>query len=111
MIVFHPRRLLGRWRSIVLALLLALVLLALAASAYVATVPVPADPAAAAPAEGTRILDRHGRLLAEIAPGGYHHSVPFAAIPHALVAATLAAEDASFYSNPGVDPLAIARAL
>ncbi len=78
---------------------------------YAATLPLPSDPASAAPAESTRLLDRQGRLLVDLAPGGYHHVVPLAAMPAALVAGTVAAEDASFYSNPGVEPLAIGRAL
>lgn len=61
----------------------------------------------------TRILDRRGRLLYEIAdPAGNHHTtVPLSAIPLTLQQATIATEDASFYTNPGVDLLGIARAL
>jgi membrane peptidoglycan carboxypeptidase len=61
----------------------------------------------------TRILARDGRLLYEITdPAGVHHTtVPLAQIPLALQQATIATEDASFYSNPGVDVVGIVRAL
>ncbi len=61
----------------------------------------------------TKILDRQGRLLYEIAdPAGNHHTtLPLAQMPPALLQATVATEDASFYSNPGVDLRAIVRAV
>src|SRR6266852_6286162 len=61
----------------------------------------------------SRILARDGRLLYEVTdPAGVHHTtVPLAQIPPALQQATIATEDASFYSNPGVDLVGIVRAL
>ena len=61
----------------------------------------------------SRLLARDGRLLYEITdPAGVHHTtVPLAQLPLALQQATIATEDASFYSNPGVDVIGIARAL
>jgi membrane peptidoglycan carboxypeptidase len=61
----------------------------------------------------TRILARDGRLLYEITdPAGVHHTtIPLAQIPLDLQQATIATEDASFYSNPGVDVVGILRAL
>jgi len=61
----------------------------------------------------TRIYDRNGRLLYEILDphSGSHAPVPLSAIPKACIQATLATEDASFYTNPGVDLWAILRAL
>ncbi len=61
----------------------------------------------------TKILARDGRLLYEIAdPAGNHHTtVPLNDIPLALQQATIATEDASFYSNTGVDVVGILRAL
>ncbi len=71
----------------------------------------------------TRILDRNGRLLYEVldpnagkqidlaadaAPGSRYG---IAGIPDACVQATLATEDSRFFWHPGVDPLAIGRAL
>jgi 1A family penicillin-binding protein len=66
-----------------------------------------------ASAPSTRIYDRHGRLLYEILDphGGAHTPIGLADIPPACVKATIATEDASFYSNPGVDVWAIIRAL
>jgi penicillin-binding protein 1C len=60
-----------------------------------------------------RITDRSGRLLYEILAedGGRHAVVPLEAIPQALQHATIATEDAGFYSNPGVDFRGIIRAL
>ena len=61
----------------------------------------------------TKILARDGRLLYEIAdPAGNHHTtVPLKDIPLALQQATIATEDASFYSNSGVDLVGIVRAM
>ena len=61
----------------------------------------------------TKILARDGRLLYEIAdPAGVHHTtVPLSEIPLFLQQATIATEDATFYSNPGVDVLGVLRAL
>jgi 1A family penicillin-binding protein len=66
-----------------------------------------------AAAPSTRIYDREGRLLYEILDphGGAHTPVPLDEIPQACIDATIATEDASFYSNPGVDGWAIVRAL
>jgi membrane peptidoglycan carboxypeptidase len=61
----------------------------------------------------TKILARDGRLLYEITdPAGMHHTtLPIAEIPLACQQATIAVEDASFYTNPGVDVVGIVRAL
>jgi 1A family penicillin-binding protein len=66
-----------------------------------------------AAAPSTRIYDRDGRLLYEILDphGGAHNPVPLDRIPPPCVQATIATEDASFYTNPGVDLRAIVRAL
>jgi len=63
--------------------------------------------------EATKIYDRHGRLLYEIArpEQGKGTMVPLGQIPPALQQATIATEDAHFYQHFGVDPLAIARAV
>jgi 1A family penicillin-binding protein len=59
-----------------------------------------------------RIVDRSGRLLYESIPaqGGRHTVIPFEEIPLALRQATIATEDRSFYTNPGVDLRGILRA-
>jgi penicillin-binding protein 1C len=60
-----------------------------------------------------RITDRHGRILYEVLgeDSGRHSVVPLETIPLALQQATIATEDRSFYSNPGVDAVGILRAL
>lgn len=64
----------------------------------------------------TKILDRRGRLLYEIIDprrhtSGHHTPVPLERIPRHLRNATIAVEDANFYTNPGVDIAGIVRAL
>jgi penicillin-binding protein 1C len=64
-------------------------------------------------APSVRITDRFGRTLYEALPeeGGRHTVVDLESIPLALQQATIATEDANFYSHPGVDLRAIVRAL
>jgi 1A family penicillin-binding protein len=59
------------------------------------------------------ILDRDGRMLYEIIDPrtGSHRPLPLDEIPPALWQGVVATEDATFFSNPGFDPRAIARAL
>jgi len=63
--------------------------------------------------DSTRIYDRHGRLLYQVvlAREGTHTYLPLEQMPESLREATIAVEDASFYSNPGFDVFAMARAL
>jgi penicillin-binding protein 1C len=66
----------------------------------------------AAPPATILLRDRHGAFLAEVSPEpgqelGYW-SVQ--ALPQRVVAATVALEDRHFWSHPGVDPRAVARA-
>ena len=63
--------------------------------------------------ETTRILDRNGNILYEILDpnAGRRTYVPLKNISPYLVAATIATEDSGFYSHPGFDIFAIARAL
>jgi len=58
------------------------------------------------------ILDRNGVVLYEplSASGGRGEALLADSLPPRIVAATIAAEDRRFFSHPGVDPLAIARA-
>ena len=62
--------------------------------------------------ETTRILDRSGNVLYEILDpnAGRRTYVPLDRISPYLLAGTIATEDKGFYSHPGFDPLAIARA-
>jgi len=66
-----------------------------------------------ASAPSTRILDRHGRVLYEISDPhqGRHTPVKFDDIPPYCREATIATEDANYYSHPGVDVGGILRAI
>jgi penicillin-binding protein 1C len=67
------------------------------------------------------LLDRHGAFLTQIgtavpatetgAPRLDYGYWPLAHLPERVVRATLALEDRRFWSHPGVDPIAVARAL
>lgn len=58
------------------------------------------------------LLDRHGAFIAELADEGQDYGYwPVSTVPPRVVAAALALEDKRFYSHPGVDPVAIGRAL
>ena len=60
-----------------------------------------------------QIYDRKGTLLWEFydQEGGKRTVVPISEISQYLIDATLAAEDANFYSNPGIEPRGILRAV
>lgn len=60
-----------------------------------------------------RITDRNGRLLYDILDqqGGRNTVLAIDNIPQCLKEATIAVEDKSFYSNPGIDIAGILRAL
>ncbi len=75
--------------------------------------PTPDHLSAGMVAPSSTIYDRHGRLLYEITDPhvGRHHRIPLQDIPVYLRQATIATEDASFYSNPGVDLRAVVRAI
>ncbi len=60
--------------------------------------------------ETTRVTDRHGALLAELWEEGRRTWLPLDRISPHLLSATVAVEDATFYSNPGIDPARIAGA-
>jgi len=60
----------------------------------------------------TRIYDRDGELLQEVdnPDYGWRTFVPLEDISPYLIDATVAAEDATFWNNPGIDPVGIVRA-
>ena len=97
----YRRRLLG-----------ALTLTLVAALAWVRLGPLPEDLLAVAADVSTIVVDRHGTPLYEARSrvGTRTSKLEAAALPATLVNATLAAEDRRFFSHPGVDPLAVARA-
>jgi membrane peptidoglycan carboxypeptidase len=61
----------------------------------------------------TRILDRHGQLLLEIndPTRGLYQYEPLSKMPRYMKDSIVASEDNNFYTNQGVDPNGIARAL
>ena len=58
----------------------------------------------------TFVYDRNGELLAELIGEGRREWVSLDRISPHLINATIATEDATFFSNPGVDPVRIAGA-
>ena len=99
-------------KRLVLAGVVASVLAAIALAGAVYLAPLPADPLDRLASDATKIYDRHGRLLYEVAgPAGSHTYVPLEEISPALREATIATEDANFFDNPGVDFWATSRAL
>jgi len=60
--------------------------------------------------DSVRVYDANGILLYEFADSGVQHSVPLAKIPVAVINATIAIEDHSFWDNQGVDFNSIVRA-
>ena len=65
------------------------------------------------PAASSLITDRHGTFMAELESEGYtgYGFWPMGELPSRVVTATLALEDQRFWLHPGVDPLAIGRAV
>src|ERR1043165_2370701 len=57
------------------------------------------------------ILDRNGVVLYEPLGASGTRSAWMSEIPHNVERATIAAEDKRFYLHPGIDPLALVRAL
>src|SRR5205823_1384628 len=64
------------------------------------------------PSGGAQIFDRHGNLLYEYVDdrSGLRSPVKLEDISPWLIAATISTEDASFWSNPGINPRGLARA-
>jgi membrane peptidoglycan carboxypeptidase len=60
--------------------------------------------------DSLRIYDAHGTLLYASGNLGVQHSIPLAHIPVTVINATVAIEDRTFWTNPGVDPAGIVRA-
>jgi membrane peptidoglycan carboxypeptidase len=105
----------GRWHTAGrLAAALVACCLAAAGAAWLVIGPLPPlDSRQEPPAPSTLVLDREGRLLYEVIDpeAGAHRPVPLEEIPLALRQAIVATEDASFYTNPGIDLRGILRAV
>jgi membrane peptidoglycan carboxypeptidase len=65
------------------------------------------------PSPGAKILDRNGKLLYEYVDDreGLRVPVKLADLPPDLLAATISTEDSSFYTNPGINPKGMVRAV
>lgn len=59
----------------------------------------------------TFLYDRNGRLIAELIGEGRREWVSLDQISPHLINATIATEDATFFTNPGIDPVRIAGAV
>lgn len=79
----------------------------------VVDLPAPGELADRVAAPSSKIYDRHGQLLYEVIDPhlGKHSPLELDDIPLALRQATIATEDARFYTNPGVELRGILRAL
>ncbi|HKS25136.1 MAG TPA: penicillin-binding protein 1C [Thermoanaerobaculia bacterium] len=69
--------------------------------------PLPSIPTETTPT----IVDRNGVILYEPLGAGGTRSAWLSEIPHNVERATIAAEDKRFYLHPGIDPLAVVRAV
>ena len=103
------RAALRRWRSLAAVCLAALLAVAL----WLRLGPIDPSLVDFSDLTSTVVVDRRGVPLYESLSGDGTRNVHLDArqLPPVLVAATLAAEDRRFWSHPGVDPIAIARAL
>lgn len=65
------------------------------------------------PLPSSLMTDRHGTFMAELESAGYagYGFWPLESLPPRVVTATLALEDQRFWVHPGVDPVAIGRAV
>ncbi|MFN8532137.1 MAG: PBP1A family penicillin-binding protein [Dehalococcoidia bacterium] len=86
---------------------------ALGYNAYVGTLAPPETVARRIPPSSTKIYDRTGAFLFEIfdPSGGKRTIIPLSKIPPSLRDATVATEDADFYSNPGISLRGLLRAV
>src|SRR5262245_44997345 len=96
-----------------LAATVVVTLAAIALALWIRLGPVPADLLDERARTSTIVVDRQGAPLYEARAANGTRSITLTAdaLPPALVAATIAAEDRRFWSHPGVDPVALVRAL
>jgi penicillin-binding protein 1C len=84
--------------------------LLVALPAYARVAPLDA-PESRSVVPGTVVLDLHGAVLEHDRSEGLRIPVTLDAVAPRMVQATVSAEDRRFWQHPGVDPLAVARAL
>jgi penicillin-binding protein 1C len=103
------RAVLRHWRPVAAVCLSALV----ASAIWLRLGPIDPTLLDLSESRSTVVVDRRGVPLYESLSGDGTRSVHLdpRALPPMLVAATIAAEDRRFWAHPGVDPVAIARAL
>jgi penicillin-binding protein 1C len=96
-----------------LAAIAVMATIVLALSLWVRLGPVPADLLDDRAITSTSVVDRRGVPLYEALSGDGTRNVALTAdaIPGPLMSATIAAEDRRFWSHPGIDPVAMLRAL
>lgn len=94
-----------RWQAALVILSLVL------ASGALAVYYGPASLDATPPLQTAFLYDRDGRLLAQIRAEENRVVVPLSEVPVLVQKAFIAVEDERFWSHPGVDPLAIMRAV
>ena len=94
-------------------LLIALTISALALALWIRLGPIPPGLLESSATGSTLVVDRNGMPLyeARAEDGTKTISLTADALPPVLVAATIAAEDRRFWQHPGVDPIAMFRAL
>src|SRR6476660_5053640 len=90
-----------------------LIIAALALALWIRLGPVPADLLDDRAITSTSVVDRRGVPLYEALSGDGTRNVALSAdvLPGPLTSATIAAEDRRFWSHPGIDPIAMLRAL
>jgi 1A family penicillin-binding protein len=84
---------------------------AAALAVFTADLPSPQDLAKEPLAQSTRVYDRTGEHLLYQFEDERREVVEYDEIPQVLIDATVAAEDKSFWTNPGVDIFGIVRAI
>lgn len=101
----------GWRRRLALAGAVGLVFAAVTLIVAVAMEPLPEGLVSGGPTPSLRVLDRGGRLLGEVTREGERvAAVRLADLPPHVTAAVLAAEDARFFTHPGIDPFSMLRA-
>jgi len=96
---------LRRWQAVLLLIAV------FAASGALAVYYGPATLTATPPLQTAFLFDREGRPLGQIRAEENRVVVPLSVIPKFVQEAFIATEDGRFYSHPGIDPIAIVRAI
>ncbi|MFA5933289.1 MAG: penicillin-binding protein [Microgenomates group bacterium] len=107
---FNKTKLLSRFSTSVLTLLLVGTLLLIGIIVYFSTqVPSPEELTNRTIAQSTKIYDSKGELLYDIFQNQNRTSIKLSEIPDSVKQATIAIEDKDFYKHQGFSPIGIAR--